>query len=95
MKVPLTFRGVLAAVTGAALLGMVLGGLFGLAAGALAPTLFAQMLMWTKLEPLGTAAVLGAIVGVLLGGGLGVFGIAVQTAVQMFGRGQDGAAPKD
>jgi hypothetical protein len=95
MKVQPTFRGVFLAVTGAALLGMVLGGLFGLAAGALAPKLFAQMMIWPELEPLGTATVLGAIAGVLLGGGLGVFAIAVQTVVQVFAREQNDTPPTE
>jgi hypothetical protein len=86
MRVPLTFRGVFLAVTAAAMAGMVLGGLFGLAAGALAPDFFAHTLMWTLLEPLPTATVLGAIAGVLLGGGLGVFAIAIQALHEVFGR---------
>ncbi len=90
MKVPLTFRGIFIAVTTAALLGMALGAVFGLGAGHVAPQLFAHMLMWAELEPLSTAVVLGAIVGVLLGGGLGVFAIAVQALVESRGSAEAG-----
>lgn len=79
MSMTLTYGKVFAVVTAASLVGMVMGGLFGLGAGTLAPKLFSHMIMWTTLEPVATAVVLGAIAGVLLGGGLGVFGIAVQT----------------
>src|SRR5512143_3819855 len=82
MAMPLTFRAIFLTVTLGALAGMVLGGLFGLGAGALAPGLFRTLCPWTSLEPLGTAAVLGAMAGILLGGGLAVFAITVQLAGQ-------------
>lgn len=65
-------------VTGASLAGMVLAGVFGYGAAHLAPQLFETLVPWTELEPTGTATVLGAMVGVLLGGGLGVFTVLVQ-----------------
>lgn len=65
-------------VTAASLIGMVMAGLFGFSAAQIAPGLFATLFPWVELEPVGTATVLGAIVGVLLGGGLGVFAVIVQ-----------------
>ncbi len=65
-------------VTVAALIGMVLAGAFGYGAAQLAPELFKTLVPWVELEPVGTATVLGAIIGVLLGGGLGVFAVSVQ-----------------
>lgn len=78
-------------VSGAALAGMVLGGLFGLAAGLLAPTLFATLVPWAELEPVGTAVVIGAAGGVLCGGGLGVFAVIV-SAVAALWRGRAAGA---
>jgi len=65
-------------VTVGALAGMVMGGIFGLAAGLIAPALFAHMMPWTNVEPVGAAAVFGAVAGIILGGGLAVFAIVVQ-----------------
>jgi hypothetical protein len=94
MKVPLTFGGVVLAVTGMALVGMVLGGLFGLGAGHVAPQFFAHphphALMGAPLEPVGAATVMGAMWGVLLGGGLGVFAVAVQALADLRGRREGG-----
>lgn len=61
-----------------ALAGMVMGGLFGLASGAMAPEFFAAIVPWLTLEPLGIATVLGGIAGVSLGGGLGVFAVLIE-----------------
>ena len=66
-------------VTAGALIGMLLGGSFGLGAGLIAPGLFAHLIPWTDVEPLGAAIVCGAAAGVLLGGGLAVFALIVQT----------------
>jgi hypothetical protein len=65
-------------VTVGALTGMVLGGVFGLGAGLIAPDLFAHVVPWSDVEPLGAAIVGGAITGVLLGGVLAVFGLVIQ-----------------
>ena len=65
-------------VSVAALVGMVMGGAFGYAAARIAPGMFATIFPWIELEPVGTATVLGAITGVLLGGGLGVFAVIIQ-----------------
>ncbi|MFW6163099.1 MAG: hypothetical protein ACODAJ_10045 [Planctomycetota bacterium] len=68
---------IFAFVTLGALIGMVMGGLFGYAAGRVAPTFFTHLVMWAELEPVGTATVLGAAGGVVCGGGLAVFAVAV------------------
>lgn len=81
-----TWRGIFGAVTIAALIGMGMGGLFGLAAGWLAPEFFRHLIPWQDVEPAGMATLLGATAGVLLGGGLGCFGVVVQTALQWKGR---------
>jgi len=65
-------------VTAGALIGMVLGGLFGLAAGSIASDFFLHLIPWQDVEPRGFATFCGATVGVLLGGGLAIFGIVVQ-----------------
>lgn len=75
----MTVAKVFVVVTVGALAGMLLGGVFGAAAGAVAPDLFRALVPWAQLEPIGSAAVLGATAGVLLGGGLGVFGLLLQT----------------
>jgi hypothetical protein len=77
-----TWKKIFAVVTMTALLGMVMGGLFGLAAGRLAPDFFRHLIPWQDVEPVGFAILLGATVGVLLGGALGCFGIMLQTLLQ-------------
>lgn len=61
-----------------AVVGMVMGGLFGLGAGLLAPDLFVHLVPWSDVEPLGAAIVYGAVAGVLLGGGSAVFALIIQ-----------------
>ncbi len=82
----MTWKKIFVAVTIAALLGMVMGGLFGLAAGRLAPDFFRHLIPWQDVEPVGIAILLGATAGVLLGGALGCFGVIVQTLLQSKGR---------
>ena len=65
-------------VTLVAMVGMVMGGLFGLVAAKLSPELFIVLFRWKEIEPVGTAIVLGAFGGVLCGGGLGVFGLSLK-----------------
>jgi NhaP-type Na+/H+ or K+/H+ antiporter len=76
-----TWKKIFAVVTISALIGMVMGGLFGLAAARLAPDFFRHVIPWQDVEPVGMATLLGATAGVLLGGGLGCFGVLVQTAL--------------
>jgi ABC-type dipeptide/oligopeptide/nickel transport system permease subunit len=78
----MTWKKIFVVVTIAALFGMVMGGLFGLAAGRLAPDFFRHLIPWQDVEPVGIAILLGATAGVLLGGALGCFGLMVQTLLQ-------------
>jgi hypothetical protein len=82
-----TWKKIFAVVTSAALIGMVMGGLFGLAGGRLAPDFFRHLIPWQDVEPVGMATLLGATAGVLLGGALGCFGVVVQTVLQWKARG--------
>jgi len=61
-----------------ALAGMVLGGLFGLASGRIAPGFFAELRPVGSVEPTGFATVLGAFGGTLCGGALGAFGLVLE-----------------
>tara|TARA_R110002111_G_scaffold113261_1_gene173861 strand:+ start:1756 stop:2034 length:279 start_codon:yes stop_codon:yes gene_type:complete len=65
-------------VTVYSLIGMVMAGLFGCVAAKISPGLFSTLIPWIELEPVGAATVLGAMVGVVLGGGLGVFAVIIQ-----------------
>ena len=72
-------------VTATALLGMVLGGMFGFLAGHVAPGLFDLRITQVaieKLDPIAAATVLGASGGVFCGGALGAFAIIVQMIVE-------------
>ena len=71
---------VVATVTGVALLGMLLGGGFGLAAGTIAPSFFVSVMPWKDIEPVGFATVLGAFGGILCGGTLGAFALILEAA---------------
>jgi NhaP-type Na+/H+ or K+/H+ antiporter len=89
----MTWKKVFAVVAISALIGMVMGGLFGLAAGRLAPDFFRHLIPWQDVEPVGMATMLGATAGVLLGGALGCFGVVVQTALQWKNRATPGKLP--
>lgn len=65
-------------VTGCALTGMVLGGLFGFASGKVTPDFFRHIIPWQDVEPVGVATFFGATSGVVLGGGLGCFSILIE-----------------
>jgi hypothetical protein len=74
----MTWKQTFLVVTGCALAGMALGGLFGLAAGKITPDFFRHIIPWQDVEPVGVATFFGATAGVLLGGGLGCFGVVIQ-----------------
>ena len=57
---------------------MVMGGLFGLVSGRVTPDFFHHIIPWQDVEPVGVATFFGATAGILLGGGLGCFGILLQ-----------------
>ena len=77
-------------VIAAGAVGMLLGGAFGHWCGRSAPELL-DRLLWGPMrhghiealsDPVGVGMVLGAINGLFIGMGLGVFGILIQVAVQ-------------
>ena len=74
----MTWKYVFLVVTGCALAGMVMGGLFGCASGKVTPDFFKHFMPWQDVEPVGIATFFGATVGVILGGGLGCFAITIQ-----------------
>ena len=78
MKGPFTISSVFFFVTGGALFGLILGGLFGWGAGNLAPDFFKHSLIFHEIEPVGASTVLGAFGGVVCGGLLAAFAIVVQ-----------------
>ncbi len=78
----MTIKKVFISVTLAALAGLLMGGLFGVAAGKIAPEFFKHIIPWQDVEPVGFAAFCGATMGVLLGGGLGCFGILIQVILE-------------
>jgi hypothetical protein len=78
----MTWKHTFLIVTGCALAGMVLGGLFGFAAGKITPEFFRHIIPWQDVEPVGVATFFGATAGILLGGGLGCFGILIQLVLQ-------------
>jgi hypothetical protein len=78
----MTWKQIFLVVSGCALAGMVMGGLFGLAAGKMAPDFFRHVIPWQDVEPVGFATFCGGTIGVLLGGGLGIFGVIVQIILQ-------------
>jgi hypothetical protein len=76
------WRKIFVTVTIAALIGMVMGGLFGFGAGKITPDFFRRVIPWQDVEPVGIATFFGATAGVILGGGLGCFGVIVQTILE-------------
>ena len=84
----MTWKQVFLVVTGCALAGMVMGGAFGYGAGRLAPEFFRRIVPWQEVEPIGLATFLGATAGVLLGGGLGCFGVLVQGILEWRRKGE-------
>ena len=61
---------------------MVMGGLFGFASGKITPDFFRHIIPWQDVEPVGVATFFGATAGIVLGGGLGCFGIIIQLILQ-------------
>ena len=74
----MTIKKTFITVTFAALLGLDMGGVFGFAAGKMTPDFFQHIIPWQDVEPVGFATFCGATVDVLLGGGLGCFGVLIQ-----------------
>jgi len=74
----MTIRKIFIIVTVASLAGLLMGGLFGFAAGKMTPDFFRHIIPWQDVEPVGFATFGGATSGVLLGGGLGCFGVLIQ-----------------
>jgi hypothetical protein len=70
-------------VTVAALVGLVMGGVFGFASGKMTPGFFQHIIPWQDVEPVGFATFGGATAGVLLGGGLGCFAVIVQFILEL------------
>ena len=84
----MSWKQVFFAVTGCALIGMVMGGLFGFWAGTTTPDFFRTIIPWQTVEPVGFATFFGAMMGVLLGGGLGCFAVFVQVVLAWKRRGK-------
>ena len=79
----MTWKKIFVTVTITALIGMVLGGLFGFASGKITPDFFRHIIPWQDVEPVGVATFFGATAGVILGGCLGSFGIIIQTILEL------------
>jgi hypothetical protein len=79
----MTIRKTFITVTLAALAGLVMGGLFGFAAGKMTPDFFRHFIPWRDVEPVGFATFGGATTGVLLGGGLGCFAVLIQFLLEL------------
>jgi hypothetical protein len=77
----MTWKRTFLIVTGCSLAGMILGGGFGFASGKIAADFFKHIIPWSDVEPVGVATFFGATAGVLLGGGLGCFGLLIQLAL--------------
>ena len=74
----MTIKKTFVTVTVSALAGLVMGGVFGFAASKMTPDFFQHIIPWRDVEPAGFATFAGATTGVLLGGGLGCFGVLLQ-----------------
>lgn len=77
-------------ITIGALGGMVMGALFGLAAGMLTPSFFAHFIPWNDVEPVGFAVTLGGVGGLFLGGGLAVFSLVLHLLLRLTARSKEG-----
>ncbi len=83
----MTWKHIFLVVTGCALAGMIMGGLFGFASAKITPDFFRHIIPWQDVEPVGIATFFGATAGVVLGGSLGCFGILIQVLLQLRKRG--------
>ena len=86
MKARRTAFSIILTVTLSALFGMLLGAAFGYAAGQIAPDFFEHLVSWQQFEPLRVAIMLGAFGGVVCGGFLGAFAIAIRTLAEWIAR---------
>ena len=74
------------AVTACAMMGTLLGAAFGAAAGWLAPSFWANLLLTAPVEePIGFATLVGAFGGTICGGALGAFAVTVQAGRHIAG----------
>ena len=79
----MTIKKIFISVTITALAGMVMGGIFGFAAGLFNQDFFRHIIPWQDVEPIWFATFSGATIGVLLGGGLGCFGVLIQFILEL------------
>lgn len=89
MKLQFNILTVFLFVTLGALIGMILGGAFGYAAGMIGPDLFKHLLPWEEFEPVGVATVIGASGGVVCGGALAAFAILIQFILTIVSKRRD------
>lgn len=82
LSLKMEWRSIFVRVTLAALVGMVLGGLFGFGAGTMTPAFFQRIIPLQEVEPIGAATFFGATIGVLLEGGPGCFAIVLEIFTQ-------------
>ena len=68
-------------VVGTALLGLLLGGVFGYAAGRRGPGWCETCWAYDPVDPVGMAMVMGGFGGVMCGGALGGFAVIVENVV--------------
>lgn len=73
---------------------MVMGGLFGYAAGRIAPELFVLILISQTQNPIGMAVVTGSFGGLICGGALGAFAIVTELVWVWLRKSQSTSRPK-
>lgn len=82
MKMPLDAISIILTVTLTALFGMFLGGLFGWVAGWLVPGIFVDHPVWDSNTQHLAAVVICAGGGIVCGGALGAFAVAIQALME-------------
>jgi hypothetical protein len=95
MKVKLSAWYIIFSVIFAAFLGMILCGLFGFVAAFLAPELFEGPHGDADTQPYFRVLVLGAFLGMWLGGALGVLGVIVEAVGRAVAAGTPAALAKE